>query len=197
MKNDKPKHTVNAKDYKDPKAYWKKMRAAAYDVLGLTPEENDMRRAIKDPQQFWELACAYFQYCDDNPLYKNELVKSGKLAGKVIEIPIARPYQWAGFDRFLIEWGILGGSGHFRYNTDGLYGSYVPIIERIDQIMYSQKFENAVVNNYNATIISRDLKLAENVVTDANLNLKTNADYSNLSESALEEIAKLSENDKI
>lgn len=39
-------------------------------------EKHGRNKIYEAPEQIWEAACEYFQWCDDNPWYKNEAVKA-------------------------------------------------------------------------------------------------------------------------
>lgn len=186
-----PKKLVTDKDYTNPKTYWQKMRAAGFERLGINNDYGNNKRAIKDPAQLWELACCYFQYCDENPILKSEMIKGGELAGTIKQIPVQRPYNFFGLDRFLCEHGIIKNLDDYRYNTQGQYDEYKEVIDKINSVMYSQKYEHAAVNIFNSTIIARDLKLTEHVETKQEIKVESDIDYSKLSDSALEEIANL------
>lgn len=110
------------------------------------------------PDLLWEAACEYFEWCEENPWYKKEAVKSGELAGTIISIPTERPYTLQGLCRYLncsTEY-----LKHFEANNIDSE-DFMPIITRIREAIYQQKFEGASVGAFNANIIARDLGLAD------------------------------------
>ena len=110
------------------------------------------------PELLWEAACEYFEWCEENPWYKKEAVKSGDMAGTIISIPTARPYTLQGLCRYLncsTEY-----LKHFEANNIDSE-DFMPIITRIREAIYQQKFEGASVGVFNANIITRDLGLAD------------------------------------
>lgn len=126
--------------------YWKKRK-----VSGRT-------KIIKTAQELWELACDYFQRCDDNPWHRTDF--KGKDAQKVL-IPTARPYTWSGFNDYCFERVGLTKLEHYKVNLDGRYKEFVDVIARINNIMITQKMEGAIVGAFNPNIIARDLGLTE------------------------------------
>lgn len=115
---------------------------------------------FNSPDTLWEAACEYFLWCDENPWYKYEALKSGELAGEIISIPKTRPYTIEGLCLYL---GISRDTFYKYTNAfweeDG--EGYSDIIARIRDVIYTQKFEGAAVGAFNANLISRELGLVE------------------------------------
>ena len=173
---------------KDDDFYWVEMKR-----LGITAMKSERRvgriRAIENPEEMWALACDYFQDVDDNPYQREDYVRGGNNAGQKIYINMPRPYSWPGFERYLVQRKILVSLNRYRTNMDEAYDDFIPILEKIDTIMFEQKFEGAAMGVFNATIISRDLNLAEITETRHSISNKKEIDYSQLSDEALDEIA--------
>lgn len=124
---------------------------------------------FQSPNLLWEAACEYFQWCQNNPWVKYEQVKQpGKgyvnVKGKyippqlVIPIPTERPFTKQGL------FGYLGcDASYFRKFKESDHKDFFPIITRIEEVIFQQKFEGAAVGVFNAQIISRDLGLIEKV----------------------------------
>lgn len=114
---------------------------------------------------------AFEEYCihiQETPWMKNELVKSGDMAGLVIQVPTIKPMTIRGFCKFV---GLTYSWWKKRKNECGLSEkpsdiAYVSGMEEIEECIYNQKFEGAAVNAFNANIISRDLGLAEKSEVD-------------------------------
>lgn len=127
------------------------------------------RKAIFDkPEVLWKVALEYFNYCDKNPWYRNEAIKSGENAGKIIPIPTQRPYTIEGFciyagvgknylEQFEKSLTVMAGNIKAAEKQD----NYSGIITRIKEIIRTQKFEGATVGAFNANIIARDLGLVD------------------------------------
>lgn len=151
-------------------------------------------RIIPDPQTMWELACLYFERVDETPLKKNDFIRGGENAGKTISVDAARPYTWSGFGDFLFEKGIGGDRviEDYRNNRRQNYNEFKPVVARIEQVMYTNKFDGAAVGTFNGNIIARALGLADAMINENhNRNEEMGFDYSKLSAEALEEIASL------
>lgn len=131
------------------------------------------------PTLLWEAACEYFQWCEDNPI-----IDPRSFGGKQA---IQRPFTMQGLCLFLDC-----STGYFRTfkATQDQKQDFLAIILRIEETVYQQKFENAAIGVYNQNIIARDLGLVEKSESKLEAKIDTEEiDYSQLSESALEEIA--------
>ena len=107
---------------------------------------------FSSPDLLWSAACEYFEWCDYNPWYKKEVIKSGKKTGKCIDVPIQRPYTLIGLCCF-----VGCSEAYFRqFNTDKHEG-FSTVISQIKQIIEVQQREGAIVGTFNANIISRML----------------------------------------
>ncbi|MBA9076087.1 DNA-packaging protein [Rufibacter quisquiliarum] len=109
------------------------------------------------PILLWESACEYFEWCDNNPWFKKDWV--GKDANEV-DRPNARPYTMSGLCLFLdcseSYFRVFKSNPPKKASED-----FLTVITRIEQTIYTQKFEGAVVGAFNANIISRDLGLVD------------------------------------
>jgi len=131
------------------------------------------------PALLWEAAKEYFEWCVDNPI-----VDPRSFGGKQA---IQRPFTMQGLCSYLDC-----STGYFRTfkATQDQKKDFLAIITRIEETVYQQKFENAAIGVYNQNIIARDLGLVEKSESKVEAKLDTEQiDYSQLSESALEEIA--------
>jgi hypothetical protein len=153
-------------------------------------KKNGKRKSIEDAPKFWALACEYFAEVDENPIYRNELLKSGDLAGTQAQVTLARPYSWRGFEAFLVLRGIVSKLDDYRYNTLGRYDDYIEVVQAVGSVMHAQKFEGASVGLFNANIIMSDLKMAEIVHTHLSGNVSNEPEYDKLSDETLEDIAR-------
>lgn len=131
--------------------FWKQRTKHGRDKLFSTPD------------LLWTAVTEYFQWCDNNPWIKHEAIKSGELAGQLVSIPTSRPYTLTALCLYL---GV--NSQYFTDFKKGLKPDELSIdkdfsvlITRIEEIIYSQKFEGASVGAFNANIIARDLGLSD------------------------------------
>lgn len=113
-------------------------------------------KLFNSPELLWEAACEYFDWIDNNPLIETDY--RGKDA-YAVEIPRKRPYTIIGLCLYLDAsqqyWK------EFRSNCRETAKNYLPVITRIEEIIYNQKFEGASAGFFNANIIARDLGLKE------------------------------------
>jgi len=115
------------------------------------------KKLFETPALMWEAACEYFQWCDDHPWVKTEKVDSEKPSTKTT--PTQRPYTLSGLCIY------LDANTHyfndFKTRLTENDKDFSEVIRRIEEIIYSQKFEGAAVGAFNANIIARDLGLKE------------------------------------
>lgn len=108
-------------------------------------------KIFENPEILWEAACEYFEATDTRKWVRKDWV--GKDAEEV-ERESTPPYTLSGLYIFLDidrkTWEL------YRERED-----FIPIVTRIEGIIYTQKFEGASVGAFNANIIARDLGLAD------------------------------------
>ena len=126
------------------------------------------KKKLEGPQHLWELACDFFQQCDETPWVKVDF--KGRFAEKV-EIPTSRPYTWGGFDEYLrahIGLAKLEDYRANRPNKKGIrpYDEFSEVITRIGNIIRTQKLEGAIVGAYDARIVSAELGLSQKVTVE-------------------------------
>jgi hypothetical protein len=116
-------------------------------------------KIFETPELMWAAAEEYFEWCDDNPWYKKELLKSGERVGELIDVPMTRPYTLMGLciyldcnEQYFKTFKAQLPEGEKGFNT---------VISAIEQVIYTQKFEGAAVGAFNANIIARDLGLRD------------------------------------
>ena len=151
-------------------------------------------KLFKTPDLLLEAASEYFQWCDDNPWIKKEAVKSGDMAGMIIDVPTQRPYTMQGICSYL-DCGV----NYFNQfedsilkKEDSLSKDFSLVITRIREAIYQQKFEGATVGAFNANIIARDLGLTDKKEIENNHSgeIKNQIDYSKIPTEALQLILK-------
>jgi len=104
----------------------------------------------------WEAASQYFDWCDKNPLETIEY--NGKDAIEC-KVPKMRSYTYAGLCVYL-------GCGRtyfndFKVSELGKTKDFSEVLTRIDDILYTQKFEGAAAGLLNQSVICRDLGLSD------------------------------------
>lgn len=110
-------------------------------------------KKFTSPQDLWETCCCYFEWVEKHPLYSAELVKyQGKASIK--RIPKMRAMTISGLCLYLgISRQTWGG-----YREDE---GFSDITTRVEDVIYTQKFEGAAAEMLNPNIIARDLGLKD------------------------------------
>lgn len=123
-------------------------------------------KIFSSPEILWQEACKYFEWVDANPLIESQLVNKPYTYTDVngatqtapytlANIPKMRPYTWSGLELF------LGVSRLKHYKNNEKYKDFLPVIEQIDNVLYTQKFEGAAAGFLKENIIARDLGLTD------------------------------------
>lgn len=124
--------------------FWKLRSKHGRDKLFATPE------------LLWEAACEYFEWCDNNPLPETDFRGRDALE---VTIPKMRAYTLKGLCLYMDAsedyWK------EFRSNCKQTAKEFLPVITRIEEIVYTQKFTGAAAGLLNANLISRELGLAD------------------------------------
>jgi hypothetical protein len=110
---------------------------------------------FSDGTEVLETAIGYFDFIDQNPLYdKKAFFQNGNIA--FVRIPGLRTMTICGLCLHIgvynRQWNAWKKRGD-RYHLPVL----LPVIERIEQLIWCQKFEGAAAGLFNARIISREL----------------------------------------
>jgi len=115
-------------------------------------------KLFSTPETLWQIALDYFQWCEDNPI----IAQDNKGTKNVNEVKFKRPFTLKGFCIYCDaseHWFTLYKKALEKENNkDFLY-----VIHKIEDIIYTQKLEGAIIGIYNANIVARELSLAENV----------------------------------
>lgn len=115
-------------------------------------------KIFTSPDILWEACMEYFEATSQRKWVRKDWV--GKDANEV-ERETETPFTLTGLFVFL---DIVKQTWANYRDKEG----FLDVIARVEQIMYTQKFEGASVGAFNANIIARDLGLKEQ--TDVNLN---------------------------
>lgn len=156
--------------------------------------KHGRNKLFATPELLYEAACEYFMWCDRNPWRKNEAIKSGDNAGKLIKVPTQRPYTLSGLCLYL---GVNQGYFYDFKKTCGK--DFSDIVTRIEEIIETQQFEGAIVGAFNPNIIARKLGLSEKTESQANVSIRSEFDdYTNeeLEAFIYEGIKEIEENEK-
>jgi len=136
--------------------------------------KHGRNRLFASPKLMWDAACEYFEWIINNPLIEIDFV--GKDAERV-ERPHTRPFTYQGLTSYLkcsIQY-----FNEFEQSLEGRKDrkskEFSVVLTHIRQTIYRQKFEGAACGFYNASIIARDLGLADKSdITSGDKPLKQN-----------------------
>lgn len=131
--------------------FWKLRSKHGRDYLFATPDD------------LWDAACEYFNWIDSHSLWRNEAIKSGDNAGKIVKVPTGRPYTMQGLCLYL-DCNLV----YFNQFERALEGKqdeaskdFSKIVSRIRETVFTQKFEGAAVGAFNSNLIARELGLSD------------------------------------
>lgn len=110
------------------------------------------------PDELWMEAMDYFEWMQNRVWNKKEAIKSGDLAGTLVDVPTSTPFS---FESFCLYADISMET--FRNYRSGKeeYKDFLDVATRIAVIIESQQLEGATVGAYNPNIIARKLGLAD------------------------------------
>ena len=112
---------------------------------------------FKTADELLERVLGYFQWADDNPLMETR-VASDEGTPTTIDVPKMRALSKEGM---LLYVGVDRHTWARWRNNPNVRDYLKPVIEFAEKLLYQRKFDGAAAGLLNATIISRDLNLAE------------------------------------
>ena len=110
--------------------------------------------SFETPEEMWERACGYFEWCHENPLHEMKVFNCGEMG--IVQEPVdkMRAMTIQGLCFYL---GISDDTwANYSKNKD-----FIGICNDIKNVIYTQKFEGASAGLLNASIIARELGLAD------------------------------------
>ena len=141
------------------------MAAPAGNQFWKLRSKHGRDHLFASPELLWTACCEYFQWCDENPWTKKDWV--GK-DGDEVERPTQRPYTLSGLCLYLDC-----SSSYFREFKRHCTKDFLTVVTRIEETIYTMKFEGAVVGAFNANIIARDLGLVDKKETELSGSIET------------------------
>lgn len=115
-------------------------------------------KIFEDEKVLWDAACEYFQWVEDNPLMSTKVV-SYLGDYKLAPVPKMRAMTLNGLFIFLDidrrTWDL------YRQRED-----FIPVVEKIEKIIITQKFEGASAGLLKENIIVREIGLADKINTE-------------------------------
>ncbi|CAH9013333.1 terminase small subunit, partial [Vibrio phage F35 g1] len=114
--------------------------------------------AFSSPDEMWDRAVEYFQWCGNNVILEDKIFKmKDPTGGDSLEhdyVMHKRPMTVAGLCIFLN----ISRASWYNYKK---LPEFLDITEAIDAAMFEQKFSGAATGQFNANIIARDLGLTD------------------------------------
>jgi hypothetical protein len=103
----------------------------------------------------WDSAIAYFMWCDTNPIYKPELIRSGENAGMIAQVPVQRPYTLRGLCLHLgITVDYLHEAARSKEQNEFFY-----VVKSILDIVHTQVLEGTLTGIYAQVVSIKHLGL--------------------------------------
>ena len=135
---------LNKHRYIAPKGnqYWKARKS------------HGKEKIFESPESLWDLACEYFQWCEDNPLYKPVYFRYRR---KIIEARVAK-LRCLSIRGLCIHLGISRQT-FLNYSSKDAYRDYFAVCERISTIIFVQQYEGAAAGLLNPRVIARELSM--------------------------------------
>ena len=115
-------------------------------------------KIFETPEQLAEACDEYLEWVQQNPLMEAQVVKYKDYA-ELINVPKMRPMTIQGLCNFIDI--SVKGLDLYEKRKD-----FIPIITRVKQIIYNNKFEGAASGFLNPNIIARDLGLQDQQKTE-------------------------------
>jgi hypothetical protein len=104
------------------------------------------------PETLWEAARKYFIWCENNPIYKEEMIRQ---TGEIVSAICPRPFN---LPALCIHCGITPAFINDMARNPKA-GNYYFVAQRILQVIYSQNLEYAMVGIFNPVIAAKKLNL--------------------------------------
>jgi hypothetical protein len=120
--------------------------------------KHGRNKLFETPQLLLEAAYEYFEWCHEHPWVKTE-TNIGINKNYVKSIPTERPFTLSGLCLYCHASSTYWKE--FRSNCKETSKDFLPVIETIEEIIYTQKFEGAAIGVFNANLIARELGLKE------------------------------------
>lgn len=129
------------------------------DVMGMWKNALLKRRPVfASPEEFAEACFDYFQWASSS---KIEDTRASHYKGEVFHLVDEkhRAFSWRALRLFL---GVSSATLSFYKQKE----EFKDVVEAVDDIIFTQKFEGAAAGTLNASVIQRDLGLADKQVVE-------------------------------
>ena len=113
--------------------------------------------AFDTPDKWRKAIDSYFDWCDNNPIDKVDVVKSGMDAGKLLYIPTVRPYLIEG----LCDYLNISMQTFYNYEKAKGYEDYFEITAYARNRVFTQNLTYGYTGAFDSALVARKLGLAE------------------------------------
>lgn len=122
------------------------------------------------PDLFWDEAVKYFEFMQTRVWNKKDPIKSGDMAGTLIDVPTQTPMSMESFCLFA---DISTETFRNYESNEDSYKDFFEVTTRIRTIIESQQFEGATVGAFNPNIIAQKLGLVTKMQNELSGEVKT------------------------
>lgn len=129
-------------------------------------------KAYSSPEELWDAACEAFNWLHAHPLREQVLFHNKGEVIKTFQTKM-RPFTWGNVSMLMG----MTENGLKRYREVPMFAE---VMEVIETVMNTQKFEGAASGLLNANIISRDLGLIDKQQVDSKTTVVIEGDEANL-----------------
>lgn len=120
----------------------------------MTRKKDGSELHYTNPDKLLSKAFEYFAWCEDNPWYKKELMRSGDRKGDIVEVPIHRPYTLVGLC-------VYCGISEQTFCNFEATEQFRDVTVHIRDIIKQNQLEGAVAGAYNSNLVIRLLGLSD------------------------------------
>lgn len=138
------------------------MTAPKGNKFWLMRSKHGRDKIFKTPDDLWNAACEYFESVINNPI----IAEDNKGTKNVNEVKFIRPFTIRALCLFLNV-----SRNYFIEFKKTANQDFLLVIDKIEETIYNQKFEGAVVGIFKENIIARELGLKDKTETDQNVNI--------------------------
>lgn len=106
------------------------------------------------PQELWQNACKYFQWCDEHPIIVKRKILSGNRAGTDTEVEQVRPYS---LRALCLHCGITEEYMKNMRDTKDRTSMYFIVASKILYVIWVQIYEMGMIGEFNAIFAGKSL----------------------------------------
>ncbi len=114
-------------------------------------DKDGRNKLFKTPEALLKECYAYFDWCHENPIKTNDVIRGGENAGTQISYENERPYTIDGLCVFLgITYPTL-----LNYENAETHKDFFKVISHVKSKIRENQLSGAIVGNYNSNIVAR------------------------------------------